>query len=442
VTSALSFAEELVWYAGTTDRRSVPFLDCWGTLSTAIRLDGERGRRMFVEGLAEALRRHEVLRSRYLEGAAGPVRQGHPASAPAIEQIELSDIDAADHARLADALGARTKRSFDLAATPIRAQVAITRDGLSWGIVTMHHIVCDIWSRQVLRRELLAAVHQGSAGGTVSLPALTAGYDDYVEGQHRLVGSPRGDSLLDYWTATLRELVDLELPCDGDRAHRTATQSAIYRFTIAHNDRLRITSVGRRHKVTLATMLLAIFTLELHTLTDCDDIAVGIPIADRSVAEYEGLVGLLSNAVVVRTRMTRQSTIRDVIDQVRAVFTEAMRHQELPYGYLVGQRDSETPPCRVLFNFAADMPGSDTGSDEVFIDARNLDTDAMSIADLSLRVHVTASRELSCAIVYKARLYSEARIQAIASRFRSLVASVPDRLDWSIHAAARQCGDM
>ena len=67
----------------------------------------------------------------------------------------------------------------------------------------------------------------------------------------------------------------------------------------------------------------------------------------RSRAEFEGIVGLFTNPVVLRANLSGNPTFRAFLDQVRRTVLAALEHQDYPTVLLVERlrpsRDSQPP---------------------------------------------------------------------------------------------------
>jgi non-ribosomal peptide synthetase component F len=93
--------------------------------------------------------------------------------------------------------------------------------------------------------------------------------------------------------------------------------------------------LGREQGVTLFMILLAALDVLLHRYTGLDDIAVGTPIANRTDVQSEEVVGLFANTLVLRTDMSGDPTVRELLQRVREAALGAYAAQEFPFERLV-----------------------------------------------------------------------------------------------------------
>ncbi|MEO7327721.1 MAG: amino acid adenylation domain-containing protein, partial [Minicystis sp.] len=111
----------------------------------------------------------------------------------------------------------------------------------------------------------------------------------------------------------------------------------------------------RQGGLTLFMALLAAFQALLGRYSGQDDIVVGSPIAGRTRAETEELIGFFLNTLVLRTRLGGEPSFRELCARVREVTLGAYAHQDLPFERLVEElsppRDlGQTPLFQVYFN--------------------------------------------------------------------------------------------
>src|SRR5262249_4899431 len=101
--------------------------------------------------------------------------------------------------------------------------------------------------------------------------------------------------------------------------------------------------------------LMAGFQVLLARYSHQDDIAVGIPIANRNRAELEEIIGFFANTLVIRTKLARDANFKDVLAQVRETALDAYAHQDVPFENLVEELRpernlSQNPLFQVLFS--------------------------------------------------------------------------------------------
>src|SRR5215212_4061799 len=93
--------------------------------------------------------------------------------------------------------------------------------------------------------------------------------------------------------------------------------------------------LGAEQGVTLFMTLLAAFQVLLSRYSGQKDIVVGSPIANRTREEVEGLIGCFVNTLVMRTDLSGDPTVGELLQRVRKSCLGAFENQDLPFEILV-----------------------------------------------------------------------------------------------------------
>jgi non-ribosomal peptide synthetase component F len=212
------------------------------------------------------------------------------------------------------------------------------------------------------------------------------------------------------------------LPRDGACGTAISIRSGTSWFTISQEELSRLVVLSRRARTTLAATMLAVFILFLSRLCGTNDVAVGVPVSDRRRPEFEEVIGLFMNVVVVRASIPNGITFLDLLDHVRRSLVDACIHQDLPYGYL--QRLISTRPAyRVVFNFMPTLAGADLEWAGIRVEPLPTPMELQSFADLSLHLR-HQGETLLCRLVYKADIFSENCGPRFAAQIQALTTAV------------------
>ncbi len=327
----LSYAQSRLW-----------FLDRLGDAGTgwsryhmaqAVRLRGRLDEAALAAALSGLVARHEVLRTRVVEGVGGAEQRIDAAAPFAVARLEAGTVAAA----LAAAREFAAAR-FDLSRDwPLR--VGLVRLGATDHVVVLvlHHIAGDGWSVGILAREV-AALYRGLAGGggAVSLSGLPVQYADYAVWQRAWLGSGVEAEELGYWREALSGAPGLlRLPLDGVRPsvsrHRGA--SIAVRFDAGLVSRVK--ELCRAEGVTLFMALLAGFGAVLGRWSGQREVVIGTPVANRMRPELEGLIGFFVNTLALRLGLGGMPTGQALLARARAAALGGYDHQAVPFEQVV-----------------------------------------------------------------------------------------------------------
>ncbi|MHB1558888.1 MAG: amino acid adenylation domain-containing protein [Isosphaeraceae bacterium] len=346
-----SFAQQRLWFLDQLAPGSPAY-----NIPTAVRLEGKLDVEALRLALDEIVRRHEILRTRFLDEGGVPRQVIAETMELPLEVEDLSGLPEPDrHDRALARIREEAARPFDLARGPL-VRAGLIRLGEREHVVqvTMHHIVSDGWSLGVLIREVSALYESFHHGEPSPLPEPAIQYADYAAWQRGWLESEVLSEQLNYWSEQLTGVAMLALPTDRPRPARPSGRGGERTATVPRATLDALRTIGRVEGATLFMTLLAAFQVLLHRYSGQEDIAVGSPIAGRTRHELEGLIGFFVNTLVLRGDLSGDPGFRDMLGRVRRAAIGAYAHQDLPFEKLVTvmrpNRDSgRSPLFQVMF---------------------------------------------------------------------------------------------
>jgi amino acid adenylation domain-containing protein len=336
----LSFAQGRLWFLDQLAPGSAAY-----NLPFPLRLSGTLAPAVLARALSEVVRRHEALRTTFAE-VAGEPRQIIAAPQPVpLPLVDLSGLAPAGgttcHAEARRLLREEIGRPFDLVTGPL-LRTPLLRLGAEehWLLLTVHHIVTDGWSMEILSRELGTLYGAFAAGSPSPLPDLPMQYADYALWQRRWLAGETLASQLDFWRRKLAGApAALDLPTDHPRPAVRSFLGAAVVSDLPPDLTADLRRLGQERRSTLFMVLLAGFQTLLHRSTGQDDLLVGSPIAGRGRSESEGLIGFFVNTLVLRGDLSPgpagAPTFDELLARTSKVTLEAYAHQDLPFDVLV-----------------------------------------------------------------------------------------------------------
>ena len=289
----LSFSQQRLWLLEQLDPGNASYSIPW-----ALRLTGTLHAEALEKSLNEIVRRHEALRSTFREVNGEPVQV---VTETVTIPLVLSDLTGGPAGeRESAALGIvkdEARLPLDLQKGPLlRARLIRLDPGEHILLLTLHHIIFDGWSRSVFARELAALYGMFQSGKLSPLPALSLQYADYVVWQRNRLKGKVLQRQLDYWKQQLSGApASLNLPTDRPRPAVQSYRGSSYPVSLASENLDRVRVFAREHGASLFMVLLAAFQSVLARYSGDEDILVGTPIANRTQAKTEELIGLFAN---------------------------------------------------------------------------------------------------------------------------------------------------
>lgn len=417
----LSYAQQRMWFIDqlTPGRSSY-------NIPGGMRLEGPLNLDALRNSLTEIMRRHESLRTRFV-AIKGEPRQVIDDEMPLVLEImDLSGTPASEREIEAKRFAREEARKpFDLEHGPLfRVKLLKLGEREHVLLVTMHHIVSDGWSTDILVREFAMLYGALSSGAPSPLPDLSVQYADYAVWQRDWMKGSVLESKLAYWKQQLGGIEVLELPTDRPRPEVQGQNGATLDFELDSQLTEAMRELGRSQGATLYMVLMATLQLLIYRYSGHRDILVGSPVAGRIQKQIEGLIGLFVNTLVIRTTFQKELTFTELLGRVKKTALEAFGHQDVPFEKLVDvlqlERDlSRAPLFQVAFALQGAPPTFELGALRV---KPFLVDNGTAKFDLTLMMGEGSS--IQCWLEYNTELFDEASAMGMLHHFKTLLQQV------------------
>ena len=422
-----SYAQERLWFLDRLEPGGTAY-----NIPRALRLRGEIDVAALERAVVALVERHEALRTTF-EVLDGEPRQYIRDVDFRMERVDIAaDADAESSCR--SLIQARATAPFDLRRGPLfRASLLKLGPEDHVLLIVMHHIVSDGWSMGIISRELAILYDAFRAGKLSPLPSLKIQYADYASWQRRSLTGAVLAKQVAHWKDQLANVAPLELPTDRPRPAVQSSRGATLRFEVSARLYQRVLETGKREGATAFMTLLAAFEVLLARHSGQDDFVVGTPIANRTRAETEGVVGFFVNTLALRTDLGGRPTFREVLRRVKERTLAAYAYQDAPFEKVVEAinpvRDlSRAPLFQVMFAF------QNVPAESVRLGALSVEPYSANVAvaqfDLALTLFETGSG-LGGGFEYNTDIFDAATVESLVRRFERLLESVvanPDEL--------------
>jgi amino acid adenylation domain-containing protein len=420
----LSLAQQRLWLLHQIDNQSPAY-----HIPAVIRLRGRVDRFAIRKSLTEIIHRHATLRTTFIQKNEEPVQVVTDQVVLDIPQRDLRYLP--ETQRYQEALAILIKESrkpFDLTSGPLFRvfTIQLADDDVILSI-TMHHIIADGWSLDVLSREFTDLYATFAQGSLPTLPPLAVQYTDFVYWQRAYFHAAIQEQQLTYWKRQLAGSAPLiELPLDYPRPPIQTFRGATQTFSLSTDLTIALRNLSRQENVTLYMTLLAAFQVLLYRYSGQHDIVIGSPLANRTQKQTEGLIGLFVNTLVMRTELDDHLSFRELLKRVRKTTLEAYTHQDLPFERLVEalqpQRSlSYSPIFQVLFTLQ-NTHELKLHQDNLSIERIDIDTGTAKF-DLNMTIEEHANK-LQGWLEYNTDLFHATTIQRLLAHFHILLQAI------------------
>lgn len=419
----LSFSQERFWFLNQLEA-GAHYND-----HLAWRLVGDLNVRALLPSLNSIIARHETLRTTFVSVEGRPTQHIDSAHAADLQYFDLTELSS--ERREAEALrhaAAEVKKPFELAERPAYrlALWKLAPDDHLF-LLCIHQIINDGWSMRIFTKELTAIYQSVLKGESSDLPTLPFQYADFAIWQRDQFSQSACTVDMEYWKNELSgALPILELPLDQPRPSEKTFQGARHHFSIPDDLLQSLRSLAERENATPFMLLLAAFNTLIYRYTGQTDIAIGFPVANRTVEGTDRLIGVFINPLVLRSDLSSDITFAELLAQTRTKALDAYAHQSVPFEKLVDElqpnRNISFPPLfQVLFDYNnVPMPDLDLPG----LSASRVELDAGTAKfDLSLEL-TEFKNEIRGFLEYSTEIFDATTIQRMARHFECLLKSI------------------
>jgi amino acid adenylation domain-containing protein len=411
-----------------------------------IRLRGHLDISALERALEEIIRRHESLRTTIEAKDGEPRAKIHAPWPVKLRLIESPGLDEA--ARVLEARRHGREEAgipFDPTKLPL----------LRWRLVRFaeddhvlvnieHHLVHDGWSFNVLMSELFTVYRAYVFGQPSPLPEPAIQLSDFARWQRRLMESAEGKAQLEYYRSRLVAAPVLEMPTSRQRPPRQTFVGRAPRMLIPAELMNALRGTAKHEGATVYATMLAAFEILIHRYTSQTDLVLGTGIANRRAPESEGLIGMLVNNVVLRTDLSGNPTVREVIRRVRETVLGAFENQDVPFERVVDAvrpvRDqSRNPLMQVMFSFhdaplpRVEIPGLEVSFDlPVENGTAKMDLNVIGVPAKAAGMNVSDAGAMTLVFEHNSDIFDLSLIQQMMGAYRVVLEQLSGALDTPI----------
>ena len=423
----LSCAQERFWFYCFTEPNSAAF-NIWISFEVEGNLDTE----VLEEALRRVTARHAVLRTRF------DVRYEEP-----VQVIERDAKGAFTvHRRLPGGFELDVSQivrdvvsePFDLSVPPVaRLHVVQANESRHTILFVSHHLICDIWSMNILCGDLRDAYND----------LLSSADKEIVWGPDRFASctaygcrkpdTGRGRVALAFWPRYLSNAPSTSsLPVDFLRTEDGVLDAAFYRLFISYELTQALETVARESSVSFFAVVATAYSMLLACWSGQSDVVFGTAVRNRGRLETEDIVGSFLNTLPVYCDLPAGASFREAAQVMHRNLAAVLEYGDIPFERIVDvvnpRRDpTQHPIFQTLLNyygFEYDLQGWR----ELQVVRDPLTSARIFGTDLCVNLEKFEDG-LDCRFDYSAGLFRLDTIERFANHFVQLLWSVSEMPD-------------
>ncbi|ESA33423.1 non-ribosomal peptide synthetase [Leptolyngbya sp. Heron Island J] len=326
------------------------WLDLQGPLQEAI----------LRQSLQQLIDRHEALRTKI--DPTGTTQQVMPKLTFNLPLIDLSALNPEEQSLAVQRwLQQEQRRPFELTQPPLLRMHALKLAEQHHGLVlTVHHIVVDGWSIQVLLEEL-SQLYTMAVQDAVQLLPPPGSYRNYIQLVSQSVAADAA-----YWQRQPLPQWQLRTDRQATDSPDYHSNSQIWQLSAKHYQQFQVWS--RKQGCTPFMTLLAAFCLLLHRWSQTKELMVGISVAGQGQPGYSRLVAHCVNVLPVYSQLRPEQSLAEYLHRIRTTLLECYDHTDYSLSQWArwsknNREDSSTDPLQPIvpafFNLDPSMSAPD-----------------------------------------------------------------------------------
>lgn len=331
----MSYAQRSLWLVSQFQEKTLAY-----NMPVLYKFKGLLDTKSLEKAFQNLIANHEILRTVFVEESNEPKQCIIPTKEFhfTIDYIETND-DGNTQLELDQYIQIIINKPFDLVKGPLlRVSLIKIQEEEHLLLFTMHHIIADEWSFNIIIKEVSQyynALINNQTSSTISLPIQYKDYSYWL--RNKINNKEITDS---YWRSELKgKLAPLPLMYDNLNPLNASFEGEKLIFEVGEDISLGIKKNIETFNLTEFTFYLATYTSFLHVLTKENDIVLGVPFAGRDHYDLEDQIGYYVNLLPIRTKFDNENYFTEILHIVNQKVLKALENQMYPMDLLMEDLD-------------------------------------------------------------------------------------------------------
>lgn len=345
----LSNGQKRLWIINQLEKENIAY-----NLPGRVTLFEKVEKNVIDEIFRQLIYRHESFRTRFVTVDGNPVQIIEDTVDFSLQMLDISFMEEKNAALKREQIfEEESTRVFNLESAPLlRVTLVKVKEKEYDMIFSMHHIISDGWSMEILRKEFYQLYEGYKRGKKEELPQLKIQYKDFAAWQNQLIAEEKTMELAKkFWVDQLSgEISSLSLPVIISGRNAKERKSAAYQFFISQSLKNKIRNLAKEHQTSVFVILLTGFSIYLAELTGQDDIIVGTAGSGRNHESLKNIIGYFINTTILRNRIDTELSFNNLVNKVKENTLKALEYQNYPLELILDELKIKYPEISVFFN--------------------------------------------------------------------------------------------
>lgn len=418
--SSLTENQKALWLAHQIDEKTGLYHE-----PVSIQIKGVLNVQQLQKALQYIVNKHAALQMHVLDTSKGPKQVIQEDV-----QVEMTCYDWCTYREeekvlmLDNALREVLHKAFDFTSNALfRFQLFKLKQNEHTLHMVFHHIMFDGWSLSLFLQDLEEA-YDSNAIDEVEMHSTIDLYQKLLYTQQNYIGTDSYVTDETYWNKKLEgPLPWSEFPLSIPKPLKGSYKEGAYQTVLNYNLNCAVHEFSKIHYISKYRILLSVYIVLLHTMTNQTDFIVGMPInmRERNTQE-QNVFGYFVNTIPLRVKFSLKNTFLELVQKIDILVQEALEHKKYPVQHMINQlsvtKEQVNPNLYpTVFNMVKlpsfRMKGLET---KVITHQKRV-----SVFDMVWRMMQTEEEQLQLELDYNAAFYTEKDVQIFVERFQHLM---------------------
>ncbi|WP_434293864.1 condensation domain-containing protein, partial [Clostridium botulinum] len=330
-------------------------------------------------------------------------------------------------------------RPFDLGKAPLFRAELLEDNKKIYLLIDMHHIISDGVSMNILIKEF-KDIYNGK-----NLEPLKFQYKDFAAWQNNFLKSDLMKKQEEYWLSRFSdEIPVLNIPTDYERPAIKSFDGDSISFKVNEEITEKLRELAKETGSTIHMILLSAFNILLSKYSGQEDIIVGVPIAGRSNADLENIMGMFVNTLALRNKLEGDKKYIDFLNEVKENSLRAYENQSYQFETLIEKLNlkldaSRNPLFDVMLNSIDLFDKNEKFLDGLLIKSYNIKEISSKVDfDLAFKENL---KVIELTLTYATNLYDKNTIEIMIEDYIGILEIIVMDKDMSIDNIILKCSE-
>jgi amino acid adenylation domain-containing protein len=416
----LSDAQKRIWFVSQLADPTALY-----NISLCYKIDGNIDAKLLEKSLNFILKKHTAFQTEFINDNEMVYKKINKSTKIKIEVKEVSEVE---QNFINNEINLQTEIAFELSKSPLIKAKLISSEKESVLIITVHHIIFDGWSVDILLKDLASIYNE-----------LSNGIDNIIEINTNIYAKLNKASItsgINYWKSLLDgELPVLKLPIMYSRPERINYSGKTHHFKMKSNTAIELHKISIQNNVTKSNILLGTLFVLLKLHGQLGEPAIGIPVSLRNSISDEKVIGCYLNTLLARINVNQSASFRNIVIELQNQFFRSLKHRHVSFEKIVEninqpKKPGNNPLFQVMFTYQSEnkekIKFSGFSAQEIPVSYNT------AKFDLTMFVFESNETDLSFAFEYRDDLFSEESITKLSEDFIKLIERITFDFDVNI----------